>query len=370
MDKLQLIKLVEEGSTHREIAQKMNCAQSTIRYWMKKYDLKSKNFKVGDKEFYSTDRFLNMNRLGSNRDLSYVQSLYDGGLSWREVSKVAKISCATIYEKVRNNELKSRSLSESIKLTAVKKPRKLSEETKNKISEARKKYLKVNGGNPWKYKSSVHSSVPCEKFKSFLKEQNVEFVEEYLPVAHIGRFFRIDIAFPDKKIAIEVNGNQHYESNGELKPYYKERQCILEEHGWIVYQVHHSACFKSEKLLEFMNMINNSEKKIEFDYFNYTPREKKKFFCSCGNIMSRKSKVCAKCYGLSNRKIVRPTKDELEKLIWEKPLTELGKQFGVSDSAVKKWCKNYGITDLPNNSYRTKKFFESKKIKNGTSGPT
>ena len=53
--------------------------------------------------------------------------------------------------------------------------KKHSEETKNKISLARKKYLKENGENPWKYKSSVHSSIPCEKFKSFLKKRGIDF---------------------------------------------------------------------------------------------------------------------------------------------------------------------------------------------------
>jgi len=363
MDKLQLIKLVEEGSTHREIAQKMNCAQSTVRHWMKKYGLKSKNFKVGDKEFYSTEKFLNINAKSKTKNFLEIQSLYDSGLSWADVSKKAEISLATIMKYTKMGVLKSRTASESLKISKNKRPKhKLSKETKLKISVARKKWLAENPDkHPWQNKSFVHSSIPCEKFKLFLKEKNIDFIEEYLPVVHIGRFFRIDIAFPDKKVAIEVNGNQHYESNGDLKPYYKERQSILEEHGWTVYQVHHTACFNPEKLSEFMDKVNNSEKKIEFDYFNYVPREKKKYFCACGNSISKKSKVCPKCYGPSNRKIVRPTKDKLEKLILEKPLTELGKQFGVSDRAVKKWCKNYGIIDLPNNSYRTKKYFESKK---------
>ena len=256
MDKLQLIKLVEEGSTHREIAQKMNCAQSTIRYWMNKYDLKSKNFKIGDKEFYSTDRFLNISRLGSNRDLSYIQSLYDSGLSWREVSKIGKISCATIYEKVRSNELKSRNLSDSIKLTAFKKPRKHSEETKNKISLARKKYLKENGENPWKYKSSVHSSIPCEKFKSFLKKRGIDFSEEYLPLIEKGRFFRIDIAFPDKKIGIEINGNQHYNPDFSLKPYYEERHNLIIEEGWILLEIPSKRCFSEASMEEIMKNID------------------------------------------------------------------------------------------------------------------
>jgi biotin operon repressor len=38
-----------------------------------------------------------------------------------------------------------------------------------------------------------------------------------------------------------------------------------------------------------------------------------------------------------------PTKEELEKLVNEKPMTELAKMFGVSDTAIKKRCKRLGI---------------------------
>jgi Zn finger protein HypA/HybF involved in hydrogenase expression len=44
-----------------------------------------------------------------------------------------------------------------------------------------------------------------------------------------------------------------------------------------------------------------------------------------------------------SRKVVRPSKEELEKLIETTPMQKLGKNFGVSGNAVKKWCKSYGI---------------------------
>jgi very-short-patch-repair endonuclease/transposase len=337
MDELTLTKYVESGMTQREISEKMNCSQSTIRHWMNKFKLKSKNFKIGDDKFFQSKRYLNSKNNSKIKNFKEIQSLYDSGLSWHDVSKKVKICLATIMKYTKIGMLKSRTASESLKISKDKRPKqKHSEETKLKISAARKKWLTENPDkHPWKNKSFVHSSIPCERFKTFLREQNIDFIDEFMPLTHIGRFFRIDIAFPDKKIAIEVNGNQHYDTNGDLKPYYKNRQSILEEHGWIVYQVHHTACFKFEKLSEFMEKIKNSETKIEFDYFNYVPKEKKKYFCSCGNIITKYSKKCLKCMGFKNRKVKQPSKEELEKLIWEKPLTELGKQFGVSDNAVR-----------------------------------
>lgn len=415
MDKLKLTELVNSGMTQREISEKMNCSQTNVKYWMEKYELKSKNHQIGQKEFYSTDRYKEKQKNNSNWNYDEIQKSYDSGLSWREINKIHKISIGTIFSKISLGLLKSRNLLEATRLNKKRKPYKHTEESKKKISNARKKWLSENPDkHPWQNKSFVHSSIPCEKFKSFLKEQGIDFIDEYMPLIHIGRFFRIDIAFPDKKIAIEVNGNQHYESNGELKPYYKNRQSLLEEHGWIVYQVHHTCCFNSDKLSEFMEMIKNSENKIEFDYFNYVPREKKKTFCVdcgtiisknnkrcadcrkckkdikkfcnscgvennskidfclkcksnqsekhscvCGNCKNPKAKLCPSCFSFKNRKVERPSKEELEKLIWEMSFTKIGQEYGVSDNAVRKWCKNYGITNIPSLSYRTKKYFES-----------
>ena len=46
---------------------------------------------------------------------------------------------------------------------------------------------------------------------------------------------------------------------------------------------------------------------------------------------------------LRPRKVEWPTKEELSILINEFPYVTLGKLFGVSDNAVKKWAKNYGL---------------------------
>lgn len=47
---------------------------------------------------------------------------------------------------------------------------------------------------------------------------------------------------------------------------------------------------------------------------------------------------------LSQRKVERPTKEELYSLVWSVPTSKLSKRFGVSDVAVAKWCKLYNIS--------------------------
>jgi hypothetical protein len=46
-------------------------------------------------------------------------------------------------------------------------------------------------------------------------------------------------------------------------------------------------------------------------------------------------------------KIVWPSAAALEKLIWEKPTSQVAKDLGVSDKAVEKHCKKLGLKKPP-----------------------
>jgi hypothetical protein len=46
-------------------------------------------------------------------------------------------------------------------------------------------------------------------------------------------------------------------------------------------------------------------------------------------------------------KITWPSKEEIEKLVWEKPIYILCKELGVSDNAVIKHCKKFDISRPP-----------------------
>ena len=69
----------------------------------------------------------------------------------------------------------------------------------------------------------------------------------------------------------------------------------------------------------------------------------------------RNQKYCSlKCAGMYSRRVEHPTKEVLLKLVWKKPTTQLAKDFGVSDKAIEKWCKIYGI-EKPGRGYWAKK---------------
>ena len=82
----------------------------------------------------------------------------------------------------------------------------------------------------------------CENFKQMLRNKNISFVEEYTPFIP-NRLYSLDIAFPNEKIGIEINGSQHYTTNGELNDRTLEKQKYFEDSGWKIFQIYYKQCY-------------------------------------------------------------------------------------------------------------------------------
>lgn len=95
-----------------------------------------------------------------------------------------------------------------------------------------------------------------------------------------------------------------------------------------------------DNMIQFKNdnIINFNPKTFNPDYVP------EKNYCECGSEISYGAKRCRKCFLKSRQVVDRPTKEELLELIKTTPFTTIAKQFGVSDNAIRKWCKSY---DLP-----------------------
>jgi len=63
----------------------------------------------------------------------------------------------------------------------------------------------------------------------------------------------------------------------------------------------------------------------------------------CGDYSGGKKYCSPKCATKDSRKVTRPTKKQLSKLIQTTPFTTIGKKFGVSDNAVRKWARSYHL---------------------------
>ena len=128
-----------------------------------------------------------------------------------------------------------------------------SQKSKELLSKNRVDYLTANPDkHPWKNNSKFVSE-PCEFLKKKLREAGLDFVEEYQPLKK--RFFAIDISFPDKKLGIEVNGNQHYNSDKTLKKYYQDRHDLIVESGWTLIEIPYLEAFKDDTVKKIQSLI-------------------------------------------------------------------------------------------------------------------
>ena len=64
----------------------------------------------------------------------------------------------------------------------------------------------------------------------------------------------------------------------------------------------------------------------------------------CGEVIELSNKYCSmNCARFSKRKVDRPDKETLETELANSSWSGLGRKYGVSDNAVRKWAKTYGL---------------------------
>ena len=112
-------------------------------------------------------------------------------------------------------------------------------------------------------------------------------------------------------------------------------------------QVHHiNGNHRDNRIENLQILCPNCHTQTE----NYgTKNIKKHNHCAdCGKEIALESTWCPKCAVKHNRtfkvdKEKRPSKDELLNMIQTMPFTKIGRLYGVSDNAIRKWCKNLGL---------------------------
>jgi len=90
----------------------------------------------------------------------------------------------------------------------------------------------------------------------------------------------------------------------------------------------------------------HGDKNIKNKKYQYFEKNNKQ--CNCGNSKSKKSKYCSKCNNeISQRKIKRPSYQQLIFEINELDYSGTGRKYSVSDNAIRKWKKYYEIHNTP-----------------------
>lgn len=100
----------------------------------------------------------------------------------------------------------------------------------------------------------------------------------------------------------------------------------------------------SKKISEFD--LERSEKWINL-------AEPKKYNCiDCGCEISKWGKRCKTCNQIHNRKVDRPDIDTIIKKVKEEGYRAVGREYGVSDNAVRKWIKQAPLSALAHNELK------------------
>lgn len=212
----------------------------------------------------------------------------------------------------------------------LEKNRKHSEQTKKKISESRKKYLRDNKDkHPWKRKNKFISA-PCENVKKYLDDNNIKYISEWSPLE--DRFYSIDIAFPDKKIGIEINGNQHYNKNGTLKEYYQKRHDDIVKAGWVLYEFHYTEGFYPERIMKHIELGEQPDYSEYFELIEQRKKKNKPYPKGVKQRMIANEKAKPYIEKIKNSDI------DFSKLGWAK---EVSKILDISNQKVSKWMQRH-----------------------------
>jgi hypothetical protein len=96
-------------------------------------------------------------------------------------------------------------------------------------------------------------------------------------------------------------------------------------------------CHTQTKNWGYNKTVKKKEK--EEKYYGLCP------ICKIGKLKSKQRKYCSsECSSLSQRKGHRPSKEEMQKMLKEKlTYVNIGKMFGVSDTSIRKWAKQYEL---------------------------
>ena len=268
-------------------------------------------------------------------------------MSLREVAKKYDIKSKSYLSKLLKGHM--RNVSDANKLAHKKYPNsfKHSDNTKEKIRVKRLQYMKDHPEKTAKRKKNM--SYPEKCFILFLEERGYDKkfrIEREYP---IFTYF-IDFAFVDLKIAIEIDGSQH------LSPNRKKSDCakdsLLVENGWKVIRIAESIVKTDWDLIDSKlkdHITFNTD--IVFEQVGII-KHCKQYTKVQRNEFGRSIKM-TESY-IQQRHVNRPDLKTLKKELEESNFKQVAKKYGVSDNAVRNWCKFYRMSQKASD-YKQKK---------------
>lgn len=185
-----------------------------------------------------------------------------------------------------------------------------------------------------------------------LKIDTSHFQSEEIKLESLKRLWKKRMSTSDMLVKSSSNSR-----NAELKKRIIEEKII----SYVCNCCGNEGFWNGKKLTLQLEHINgdNTDNRIENLCFlcpnchtqtkTYAGRNARKRKCNnCSKyvrtLTQKKTGLCRDCYNESmDASSKKPSKEILEKLIFEKTFIEIGRMYGVSDNAVRKWCKLYNL---------------------------
>lgn len=311
------------------------------------------SFKV-IKRILSTNN-INVNNKPKKKIPINIIDEYNSGIGMKKLGKMHGISEGTVKRFLLRNGVRIRNRSEASIISAKRTPRKLSDETKKKISLARKKFLKENPDKvPYLLNHSSKETYPEQRFKEILN--NIGLVGWIQHYQH--SIYQYDFAFPEVKLDVEIDGSTHTLPSVIAKDI--ERDKFSRDKGWEVLRFTASELNKDAE--KCINKLLSVIYKLDSEYDPYDTGAWSKIkdklnkshlydlHCPiCDTDFSHRDKNtvhCSRmCYiqSLSNR-TNKPPREQLISDIEQIGYFQTGKKYGVSYNTIRKWIRAYGVS--------------------------
>ena len=253
---------------------------------------------------------------------------WNKGLTANTDERVARIS-QKLKEGWRNNKYThtqpkdidswKRKISEGMKASLTKNPSLYS-------SYYNRGYVKT-----YKYKDTILQGTWELRFAIWCDKHNIKWTKntisfDYIYKGKSHKYFP-DFYLKDFDIFVETKGYATERDAAKWSQFPTDKNLLIVDKQYF-------KLFGIEKVLSLKDCANFLDCKNKESLINRC--------IVCGKVISSRSTHCNRCVP-HKRKVERPTKEELKDLIKTNTFVSLGKRFGVSDNAVRKWCKSYGI---------------------------
>ena len=174
-------------------------------------------------------------------------------------------------------------------------------------------------------------------FRSRLKERAVYVMGGHCVCCGYDRcqtaleFHHLDPTQKDYQISNSNNSSWAAVRNELPKTVLVCANCHREIHAGLIDSVSLSSSFDEERAKEI-------DTKVE------EVKSHKIYYCKyCGKEVWAGNDRCPECAALMRRKAERPSREELKDDIRNNSMVSVGKKYGVTDNAIRKWCKAYNL---------------------------